>query len=242
MLKDVCENLEFSQENNRGETAATETSEPLDNEAAGLLKNALFFFSLAFRYPRETVYEELGRLLPVFEEFFEAYAGNYPELPEIIDLQAEYIQLFVNSRGGVPVVPYASYHLDNGILRGESYYRLCRIMEKAGFVLDDSAGELEDHLAILLEFSSMLADRLINVSTSGEPPANEIREIFCEVIIRYLRPVMKAVLEKFSTCKMMDFYILSARALFNFLADMEEIYAYVFDVPMEPDISTGVKK
>ena len=104
MLKDVCENLEFSQENNRGETAATETSEPLDNEAAGLLKNALFFFSLAFRYPRETVYEELGRLLPVFEEFFEAYADNYPELPEIIDLQAEYIQLFVNSRGGVPVL------------------------------------------------------------------------------------------------------------------------------------------
>ena len=115
-------------------------------------------------------------------------------------------------------------------------------MEKAGFVLEESTGELEDHLAILLEFGSMLTDRLIKVSPSGEPPVNEIREIFCEVVIRYLRPMMNSVLEGISTHAVMDFYTVSARALFNFLADMEDIYAYVFGVSMVSDISTGVKK
>lgn len=242
MLKDVSENLEFSSEYKRGITSSAEASASLDNEAAESMKNVLFFFSLVFRYPHEAVYEELGRLLPIFEEFFNAYAGNAPELPEIVDLQAEYIRLFVNSRGGVAAVPYASYHLDRGVLKGESYHRLLQIMEKAGFVLDESVGELEDHLAILLEFGSMLTERLIKESASGKPPANEITDIFQEVIIRYLQPMMKAVLEGIATHAEMDFYKVSARALFNFLADMEDIYEYVFGASLSSAISTGVKK
>jgi len=242
MQKDVCENLEFSPGYNCGATAATEASATLDNEAAGSLKNVLFFFSLAFRYPGQAVYEEINRLLPVFEDFFNGYAGNAPEFSGIVDLQAEYVRLFVNGLGGVPVVPYASYHLDQGVLKGESYHRLRQIMEKAGFVLEESVGELEDHLAILLEFGSMLTDRLIKGSASGEPTVNEIADIFCEVVIRYLRPMMKAVLEGISTCAVLDFSTVSDRALFNFLADMEEIYTYAFGVSMVSAISTGVKK
>lgn len=242
MPKEVCENPELSPGYNCIANASTERSATLDNEAAGSLKNVLFLFSLAFRYPGEAVHEELGRLLPVFEDFFNAYAGNAPELPGIVDLQAEYIRLFVNGRGGVPVVPYASCHLDRGVLKGESYHRLRRIMEKAGFVLEESAGELEDHLAILLEFGSILTNRLIRESVLGGPTVNEIKDIFCEVVIRYLRPMMKTVLEGISTYAVMDFYMVSARALFNFLADMEEIYAYVFGVSMASAISTGVNK
>lgn len=242
MQKDLCENLEFSPEYNCAATAADETSASLDYEAAGSLKNVLLFFSLAFRYPQDAVYDEIGRLLPVFEDFFNAYGDNIPELPGIVDLQAEYIRLFVNGRGGVPAVPYASFHLDRGVLKGESYHRLRRIMEKAGFVLDESAGELEDHLAILLEFGSMLTERLIKASASGGPPRNEITDIFCEVVTRYLRPMLKEVLEGITTYAAMDFYTVSARALFNFLAEMEEIYAYVFGVSMVSAISTGVKK
>lgn len=242
MLKGVYESMESSQENNFEATAATEASAALDIEAAGSLKNVLFFFSLAFRYPREAVHEELGRLLPLFDEFFNEYTGGAPELPEIVDLQAEYIRLFVNSRGGVPAVPYASYHLDQGVLKGESYHRLCRIMDKTGFVLEESVGELEDHLAILLEFASMLTDRLIKVSASGEPSGHEITDIFCEVVIQYLRPMMKTVMEGISTHAVMDFYKVSIRALFNFLADMEDIYEYVFGISTVSATSTGVKK
>jgi TorA maturation chaperone TorD len=242
MLKDVCENMEFSPVHNCGAAAVTETSASLDYDAAGSVKNVLFLFSLIFRYPREAVNEELGRLLPAFEDFFNAYADNAPGLPGIVDLQAEYIRLFVNGRGGVPAVPYASYHLDRGVLKGESYSRLRQIMEKAGFVLDESAGELEDHLAILLEFGSMLTDRLIRESASGEFLENKIWDILSEVIIRYLRPMMKPVMEGISTCAMMDFYTVSARALFNFIEDMEEIYADIFDMPMMSATSTGVNK
>lgn len=242
MLKNASEDIKLSQENAYGATVAMDTQPHLDVEAAVSLKNVFFFFSLVFRYPRETVYLELERLLPLFGNFMNAYSSNVPELPKAGDLQAEYIRLFVNSRDGVPAVPYASYHIDGGVLKGESYYKLRQIMGETGFVLDESVGELEDHLAVLLEFCSMLTDRLIRVSASGGAQMEEIRNTIGEVIARYLQPSVRAITASISKCAAMEFYAVSTRALRNFLAEVKMIYAHVFSVPVSAAIKTGVKK
>lgn len=241
MSKDLSKDLKLSKGKDGGSTVTMDREAPLDIAAAVSLKNVLFFFSLAFRYPREDVHEELGRMLPLFEDFLNAYAGDIPELPEAVDLQGEYIRLFVNYRGGVPAVPYASCHLNGGLLKGESYHKLCQLMNNTGFVLDESVGELEDHLAVLLEFCALLTDRLIEASTSGGVPVDEIMNIFGEVIVQYLRPLAKAILTGVSKCAAMDFYAVSAWALYNFLADVKKIYAHVFDVPEVAARRRGVK-
>ena len=231
MLEDFSEDMKLSEKNDGGAIVAMDRQEPLDIAAAVSLKNVLFFFSLVFRFPREAVHKELDRMLPLYDDFLNAYAGNAPELPEVTDLQTEYNRLFVKSRGSsAPVAPYASCHLNGRILKGESFHRLCQIMNKTGFVPDGSVGELEDHLAILLEFGSMLTDRLIEASVSGGTPMDEIVNIFGEVTARYLRPLSKATLAGVSKRSVMDFYAVSTRALYNFLVDVEKIYAHVFGV------------
>ncbi len=242
MLKAVSEDIERPQVNGHEPAGAILSTAGPNMSAAASVKNVLFFLSLVFRYPREAVYAELGRLLPVFEDFFDAYAGNVPVLPEMEELQAEYIRLFVNNRGSVAAVPYASCHLDGGILMGESYHRLRMIMSETGFVLDESTGELEDHLAILLEFASMLAGRLIDASVSRGVPLDEISDALGEVTFGFLRPMMKPILEGISGGTTTDFYAASVRALYNFMADAEVIYTQIFSVPVSAAIKTGVKK
>lgn len=242
MLKDASKNMKLSRVNDGEAAVDRESRQPLDIPAAVSLKNVLFFFSLVFRYPGEAVYRELGRSLPLFEDFFTAYAGSSPELPEAEELQAEYVRLFVNNRGRVPAVPYASFHLDGGTLMGESYHKLHRMMEKTGFVLDKSAGELEDHLAILLEFCSIITERLIDASTSGRPAMDEMANVFGQVIVQYLRPLVKSIMAGVSKNSVMEFYSVSARALLRFLADVKGIYAHVFSVSLSVAFRTGVEK
>lgn len=242
MLKAVSEGIGRPPVKGRGPAGAVGSTAAPNMLAAATVKNVLFFLSLVFRYPREAVYAELGRLLPVFEEFFDAYAGNIPMLPEMEELQAEYIRLFVNNRGSVPVAPYASCHLDGGILMGECYHRLRLIMAKTGFVLDESAGELEDHLAILLEFASMLTGRLIDASVSGGASRDEVPDILGEVTFRYLGSMVKPIMDGISGGATIDFYAASVRALHNFLADAEAVYPQIFSVPVSAAIKTGVKK
>lgn len=241
MLNAAFEDIGLPAGNGRKPVQAIGEPVTLDVPAAASLRNVLFFLSLAFRYPREAVYAKLERLLPVFKDFFDAYAGTVPELPEIEALQAEYIRLFVNSRGRVPAVPYASFHLDGGILMGESYHRLRQVMEKTGFVLDESAGELEDHLAIVLEYGSMLADRLMESPAPGGTPPEDIPNILGEVTFRYLRPTAEAVLSGISASKVSGFYATAARALFNFMADAEAVYTQIFGVSAAEELTTGVK-
>ena len=236
MLKAAFENNGRASGNTGWTDAAVKDPASLDMPALASLKNVLFFLSLAFRYPRESVYAELGRLLPVFEDFFKAYAGNVPELPNLEELQAEYIRLFVNSWGRLPAVPYASFYLDGGVLMGESYHKLCQIMGRTGFVLDESAGELEDHLAILLEYGSVLAGRLMEAPVPGGSSLEDIPNVLDEVLFRYLRPMVKPILDGISASTSIVFYTALARTLFNFLSDAEAIYTHIFGVSAVEDL------
>lgn len=105
----------------------------------------LLLLSRVFTYP-ETLPspEELARLAAV------------PEVPGVtqglVDLQAEYVRLFINSLPELPCPPYGSFYLE-GTLMGESTVNLKKLYARFGWHTD----ELADHFAVELEFLALLA-------------------------------------------------------------------------------------
>lgn len=200
-------------------------SDNIDGESALGVKNLFFFLALMFRYPNQDVYTELRRHMKTFAGFFMEYAGAVPEVPDLECLQAEYVALFVNNRGFVPAIPYASCHLDEGLLMGESLLALRRIMQEAGFMLDESVRELEDHLSVLLEFCAGLVNSLIEKKKTGDCIEYENISALLEITYRYIGPFSDAFTKGIDAYASFNFYKVAGQALKHFIQDSDAIYA-----------------
>jgi putative dimethyl sulfoxide reductase chaperone len=196
-----------------------------DEQAALALKNVFFFLGLLFRYPDEMVYSEIRRHLETFDGFLSEYGEGFPPLPPISDLQAEYVSLFVNNKGFVPALPYASSYMDKGLLMGRSYFRIKHIFHKSGFSLEASASELEDHLSILLEACAGLVNELIIKKFD----ADKFQSIFSSLmeITSCIKNWVDAFANKIRPHASMDFYKASSEALKHFIIDADTIYEQV---------------
>lgn len=194
----------------------------INEQAALALKNVFFFLGLIFRYPDEIVYGEIRQHMKTFDGFFLEYGEGIPPLPPISDLQAEYVSLFVNNKGFVPALPYASFYLDKGLLMGRPYFRIKHILHKSGFILDASASELEDHLSILLESCAGLVDELIIKKFD----ADKIQPIFSSLmeITSCIKNWVDEFANQIHTHASMNFYKASSEALKNFILDADTIY------------------
>ncbi len=210
------------------ETAQTAFSgrfNEIDGESAASVKNVFFFLALMFRYPTEDVYTEIQRHMDAFSSFFMEYTGRVPKIPEIEDLQSEYVALFVNNRGFVPAIPYASCHIDEGLLMGDSLFSLRQIMQKTGFMLDGSVKELEDHLSVLLEFCAGLVDTLLQRQKAGDPVEYENISALLETTYRYIGPILKDFTDGIDGYASHDFYRAAGEALNRLIEDSDMIYA-----------------
>ena len=82
-------------------------------------------------------------------------AGRIRELAlseeTFMDLQNQYVRLFINALPEVPCPPYGSFYLE-GTLMGESTLRLTNLYRNYGFETD----EVADHIAVELEFLAIL--------------------------------------------------------------------------------------
>lgn len=197
----------------------------IDGESAATVKNVFFFLALMFRYPSEEVYAEIRRHMDAFAGFFMEYTGRVPKIPEIEDLQSEYVSLFVNNRGFVPAIPYASCHIDEGLLMGDSLLSLRQLMQKAGFMLDGSVKELEDHLSVLLEFCAGLVDTLIQKQKAGDPVEFENISALLETTYRYIGPVLNGFTKGIDGYASHDIYKAAGEALIRLIEDSDMIYA-----------------
>ena len=197
----------------------------LDEESARVLKNLYFYLSLVFRYPVEPVYLEIEAHLSEFTGFFIDYAGVAPGLPDIDALQSEYIRLFVNNQGFVPAAPYASCYRGDGLLISDDYFRLRQIMAGSGFKLDESVNELKDHLAVMLEFSATLLDRLVQTHRSSDgKPMTPILALL-EVSYRFISPLLDGFTDNINAHATHDFYKIAARALQSVFHHADPIYS-----------------
>jgi DMSO reductase family type II enzyme chaperone len=76
-------------------------------------------------------------------------------------LQVEYTHLFINAIPHVPVPPYASAYVGQGMLMNEPAEAALRAYRHAGLDLAEDYHDLPDHLAVELEFLSWLEERAI---------------------------------------------------------------------------------
>lgn len=196
----------------------------LDAEAALALKNIFFYLGLIFRYPTPQVYSEIKSHLPVFSDFFVDYGGAVPELPPLDDLQPEYVGLFVNNQGFVPAVPYASCYQGDGLLMSDNFFRLRQIMMASGIMLDTSVKELEDHLAVLLEFCSSLLNTLVEKKHASDKQKMACFYALLEISYRYIEPLVDDFTDKINSYANFDFYKVSGKALRTLFHNADPIY------------------
>jgi TorA maturation chaperone TorD len=193
-----------------------------DESAALALKNIFFFLGLVFRYPDKAVYAEIQKNLKAFEDFFLEYCDGSPSLPDISDLQAEYVSLFVNNMGFVPALPYASFYHDQGQLMGRAYFRIKHILEESGFRLDASAAELEDNLSVMLESCAGLVDVFIKNECNTQKIRKTIRVLL--EIASNINNWVDDFAEKIRSYASLDFYKVSSAALKNFIHNIDDIF------------------
>ncbi|MCF8105942.1 MAG: molecular chaperone TorD family protein [Desulfohalobiaceae bacterium] len=205
-----------------GHAAKTKKIGNIDPETAAGLQECFLILSLLFRYPESELYQRLEEYAPDFEPFFQEYAGQGLELFPLEDLQAEYIRLFVNNQGYVPVVPYCSYYLDQGkLLGGKTLENIRKIYAGTGFVLEQDQGELEDHLGVLLEFCArILTDFSGNVALDPDQSSARVRTL-SEIVSRYLLPVSTEISELIKDHARFDVYRVAGETLKNFLQDLD---------------------
>lgn len=201
---------------------------PLNHQTALALKNIYFFLGLLFRYPDEEVYSEIHQHMEAFCSFFSEYGGDIPFLPPISDLQAEYVSLFVNNKGFVPAMPYASPHMDKGLLMGSTYFRIKHLLYESGLSLKPSVAELEDHLSVLLESCAHLVQALIESSVDVEK--NRVMFFALREITSCIENWIDDFEDKIHSYASFEFYKASAKALKNFIHDADNVYNQALDL------------
>lgn len=200
----------------------------LDASSALALKNLFFFLGLIFRYPTERIYSEVKSKLDVFSDFFKDYGGAVPALPPLDDLQPEYIRLFVTNKGFIPAVPYASNYQGDGLLMGDNYFRLREMMAATGFKMDASAKELEDHLAVLLEFCAAILGAIAEETPLPNSQAANCVFALMGTSYHFIKPMLGIFTDRINTHAHYDFYKIAGKSLNALFGEADKIYDQVF--------------
>ncbi|WP_022850288.1 TorD/DmsD family molecular chaperone [Limisalsivibrio acetivorans] len=138
-----------------------------DKEGLKSLSSVFMFLSVIFRYPEDTVYETIDKYSPEFQEFISEYTDRALVPGKQIDMETEYVKLFINDYGGVKATPYASVYMgDEQLLWGDDMVRLKNIMAAEGFMRDESVKELEDHVYLVLEFFGLVLEKVADEENS----------------------------------------------------------------------------
>jgi len=74
-------------------------------------------------------------------------AGIRENIPDLVELQSQYVRLFINDVPEVPCPPYGSIYI-SGLCMGETTVAVRNIYRKYGF----EAQDIPDHIAVELEF------------------------------------------------------------------------------------------
>lgn len=198
----------------------------IDAQVADTLYGCFLVLSLLFRYPSSELYQRLNQHLHDFHPFFRTYPENSMTLAPLEELQAEYIRLFVNNQGFVPVIPYVSSYLDRDrLLAGQSLEHIRSIMGANGFLLDASQGELEDHIAVLLEFCARILSNLSRLDPSADKEIDVQLKALFQISYRYLKPVSSRVYDLIRDYAQLELYSSAGHVFKNFLLDLDDHWA-----------------
>jgi TorA maturation chaperone TorD len=170
-------------------------------------EEAYRLLAACYYIPDQLLFEErpwvslAGLLLKLSKEASEQARLMEPAaVGDVESLKVEYARLFM---GPFTLIapPYGSVYLDAGrTVMGESTVRIAEYYRKHGFVLGEDIREPADHIAIELEFMSLLAFRQRESEGSGDMDAvrhsiaaqHDFLRVF---LLPFLKPFAKAVYE-----------------------------------------------
>ncbi len=126
-----------------------------------MAKHPFYFLSKVFSYPENDSMEQDRETLRLLATDFGTVVGeadisdeSYP----LLDMQVEYVRLFINAADGVFAPPYASLYINNaGMLRQQGYDEALAFYAEAG-VEPLAEKESPDHIAHELNFVGFLID------------------------------------------------------------------------------------
>lgn len=122
----------------------------------------------------------------ILEELFPADARYGPNMqPE--ELEAEYVRLFVNHRGGLAVPLCQSCYQGEGLLMGPAADAMLARLTQAGFTVHESLGLPPDHLAIQIEYLMTLFPEF----DSGPDGADQAAGFARDVLLDWLDPLIQ---------------------------------------------------
>ncbi len=90
------------------------------------------------------------------------------------ELAVEYTRLFINAYPMVPCPPYESFYVDGGFLAQASTREVAKLYVEAGYRLTPRFKDLPDHVAVELEFASLLLREpspALRSTLNRDPPA-----------------------------------------------------------------------
>ena len=119
------------------------------------------FLSHCFAYPEEKTFLDNGEalLLLAGDLGIDGPGAGTEIAPELVDLQAEYVRLFINGPGGVAAPPYASIYVNHsGLLRQQGYDEAMEMYRRAGLE-PARTNESPDHIGHELAFLALLLDQ-----------------------------------------------------------------------------------
>ncbi len=155
------------------------------------------FLSAFFHYPRrrlvkllrEGFIEELEDRVKSLTDFPDEYKKGFSLIKEYVEstrersledvhreLAVEYTRLFINAFPMVPCPPYESFYVNGGLLAQRSAAKVLEIYAKVGYRLRDKFKDLPDHIAVELEFMSIL--HRMKLKHERKEELNEIKHLF----------------------------------------------------------------
>ena len=124
-------------------------------------------FAAVFHRPNQEVSDHLEELIDLWSEVIpdieelvqklRTFCHQFPPGEQRLNaLWEHYIPLF--ETGAVEASPYASVYLGKeGLVLGKEAFNVQQFYANCGYVMGTESGELPDHLAVELEFCSLLA-------------------------------------------------------------------------------------
>jgi TorA maturation chaperone TorD len=201
----------------------------IDKDALNSLSQIFLFLSFVFRYPSNEVYNNIADNIQHFKFLFDEYLTNTPKLPNLEDLEPEYVSLFIAKPGGIPAPLYASVYTDDEqLLLRDSTIKLKEIMTDCGFEINKDLNELEDNLFIILEFIYAVMQIILTKELMQKEILEKLYCIFVAVY-EYLDKFVRDFSSKVRENETLGYFGQLALLLEEIINDMDDIFYEILE-------------
>ncbi|ADR18719.1 cytoplasmic chaperone TorD [Calditerrivibrio nitroreducens DSM 19672] len=190
-------------------------------EYIAYLSDIAAYLSLLYRYPFVEVYKSIK---DYYEDFkllaAEEYGVSLPQLPDMENMEVEYVRLFKANLQGVVAPLYSSvYTSDEGLVLRDSTLKLRELMMDHGFALKEDMKEIEDNLYVMLEFLSVMLKKM------AEGDADSVPAAFI-VVKDYILPMKEEFCKRLKNGANLEYFKAVSEFLSLFVEELDPFFEF----------------